>query len=117
MLLDPHQPVATRGVEDLVKDLQQLRVRRAVEGVRLEERYGLPEDLLDHRRLVTDHDRAQPRPSDDDELGDLEQDDHIAAVHGVPDDDTAKDDDQPDDNGHGTTDPPGGAVAVFLFSR
>src|SRR5690606_3711526 len=97
------QPIASSRVEDLVEDLEQLRVALAVERVRAQRRDRFREDPFDNARRVADNERAQPCAPDDDELGDLDQHHHVPAMHGVAGQDAAKDDDESQYDEHGST--------------
>ncbi len=98
--LEGDESVLARRLEDFVQDLQQLAVGRLVERVRLEQRDGCGNRRLDDARRIGHDERAEARPTDDDEFGGLPQHAHLAVVHGVSGDDAAEDDGETDELKH-----------------
>lgn len=98
--LDADEPVAPRRVEHLVQDVQQLVVGVPHVADGPEKARELLERADDHLRRVADHDRAEGRSPDDDELGHLHEHREVAAVHGVSQKNASYDDGHPDADGH-----------------
>src|SRR5690606_1047461 len=59
---DAHEAVSARGVEGLVEDLEELRVRVPVVGVGPEQRERIGDHALHDARLVADDHRPMPAP-------------------------------------------------------
>ncbi len=84
VLLERDQAVAAPDHEDLIEQLQQLRVLLARGRLAGDRRLGLVEDFLQHMARARDDEHAERDAEDDDELRDVQQHQRLAAGEHEP---------------------------------